>query len=257
MKEIKLNPTLLIQRPISAVVDETTLEFKNGVAVAEAIIKCYGTDKTYKCFGLIDENFCEVYGDVIDGDITSQSLMFYRFNKNIVRCGDNDYIVEVSCTDYDRSWTEFRHISIENGVPIFVNKLGTPYFPKKRHSNLVTVGTIGGCYRIYDVLKRCYITPELSYIRPSVEDDRVFDVSLSMTADCDDLVLDHLYFKIDTQGNIVSDAISTLDNGRIIISESMSAFDFVEKRRAKLNTQKNDFYKRVRNLKPKKKLFLS
>ncbi len=63
MKEIKLNKVGYLRGEIvSATVDETKLEFKNGIALAEAtVIEIVGNcEKKYRCLGLVNENYCEV-----------------------------------------------------------------------------------------------------------------------------------------------------------------------------------------------------
>ncbi len=244
MREIKLNDVEYLRgKIISASVDEEQLEFKNGVALAKANIVAmqYGQKKAYECYGLIDEEFHEVYGDVKQEDFKAQrNLMFLRYNLSIERFLDNDYIVKVSCgADDDRLWIEYRHIRVENGVPKIINKISEPI--KTKVDRLVICSYSGGLC-LYDVSMGAVITPYLSSIKEN--EGGLFDVSirikLGSRKDKYDLT-DYLFFRIDSNGKIVSSVLSSLENGYLDVSPEESTGKLVEKRKQYIEEREVQF----------------
>lgn len=247
MKEISLNKVTYLRSTItSIIVDETKLEFKNGVAVAEADVSArdlFNESYTYKCMGLIDENFHEVYADSHHGnEIKERNLMFLPYNKNIIRCGDNDFIVEVYCGDDGASWTEYRHIRIVDGIPLMQNKLNKCQITN--HENLVISGYTG-YNRLYDVTTGEYITPVLYDIKESKVNTEVFDIVAKITSseEKNSWYVEYLYFKINTKGQIVSKILSSLASDYIFdcLPIGTSVEEVINDRKEKLKTMEEHF----------------
>lgn len=208
MRNIRLNDVSYLRRTdVSAVIEEDNLDFRAGMAVAKACISG-SRQESYECFGVIGENYKELYDDSIKGNFGERNLMFLSYNRNIVRLSDNDFIVEVLCGDDGRSWTEIRHIKVIDGVPTLVNKnLGGCI--KTSFDNLIIVGSGYRGYALYDVNKGITITPYLMSIKESYS--RLFEVATKV--DCDALgQTDYLFFRLNEKGELVSEVLSTIEN---------------------------------------------
>ncbi len=123
MKEIKYykNRPYLRYGIESLEVEETNLVFEGGFAIAEATMS--GTDMqfqpfTYTCTGIITEGYHEAFDDIGQ----SRYLMFVPNNKQIVRCGKNDFIVKVACENGESTTYEYKHIRVIDGIPTLMNK---------------------------------------------------------------------------------------------------------------------------------------
>lgn len=248
MKEITLNDVNYLRNRITSItVDETNLEFKNGIAVAEAhvdAIDFWNEPYSYNCMGLIDENFHEVYNDTHHGNgVKERNLMFLQYNRNIIRCGDNDFIVEVDCCDDGRSWTEYRHVRIVDGIPILItDKLS--HCQITNHENLVISGF--SSKKLYDVTTGEFITPSLFDIKESKINTEVFDVVAKITSgeEKNPRYVEYLYFKINTKGQRVSYILSSLVKGCVSIWGD-SVVELLEVREKELKIKFEDFVRMV------------
>jgi len=250
MKEIRLNNIKYIRGNIkSATIDEEELKFINGVALVEATIveNRGGTDTTYKCFGLIDEEFNEVYAD--QSKIISnmeRNLMFFRYNNSAERFSDDDYIVEVACRADDRTWTEYRHIRIIDGIPMLINKLGGKPMRTKKEG-LVIVDLLKWKV-LYDINKCVFITPGLVSIKEADNNGDLFDVTARVTSEStknDYELVDYLFFKINSSGQVVTSILSSLENGYLTISEACSTEELIKNRKQSLAVRETQFSEEV------------
>lgn len=253
MREIKLNNNRYLRGIINrAIVDESRLEFINGVALAEAtIVKVgYGKENAYHCFGLIDENFQEVYSDDLRSD-GERNLMFLKYNRKAERFSDNDYVVEVPCPDGENaSWIEHRHVRVVDGTPTLINNIGG-WPVRARKEGLVIAKTFYG-WVLYDINNGVFITPYLVSIREAEDIDGLFDVTLKVALEdainIYDLV-DYLFLRIDSTGKIVSGVLSSLENGYLEVSPDLSIEELAKNRKQCLKKREVQFGKELSEFK--------
>lgn len=246
MKEIKLNdyPYFLRKgRVESARIDETKLEFRNGVAVAEATVAITGADNhmgVYVCSGLINEKFEEVFGEKVETNFVESALMFIPGNKRILRFGDDDFIVD-SRWGADVSNKEYLHIRTQNGVLELMNyDLG----PCTKTSD-DTIAIIGEDEKaLYSIEHAKELTPYVESISESETYDGIFDVIAKVKPlDVENYsqLLDFLYFKMNAEGRCVSSVLSSLENGYIYPRSNILVSDLLEERREELTFRAQTF----------------
>ncbi len=258
MREIKLSDAKDLRGTVvQATIDDENVEFINGVAVVEANIVTKddkGKTTNYNCFGLIDHLFCEAFGSSSREDASSRNLMFLRSNQKIYRVGNDDFLV----TFYDRDEDEnkinvkYRHVRIVNGNTILVNE-EMKYPVKTSCDNLfIFKGMIESC--LYNVSRGEYVSSTFFRLNESKNEPGVFNVierislskgGLRMGMVGFDLV-DYLTFKIDSEGNLVSGVLSSLDNGLLSIDENVSIEQVIKDRREELVIREACLYKNFR-----------
>lgn len=243
MRNIKLKEVKhLRSEVISAKIDDADLDFRNGIAVANAniTISFFGAQDSYECVGLINEDYEEAYEN--KPNHFGQNLMFMSFNKEIVRCGDNDFIVEVSCRDDNRIWTEYRHIRIVNGVPTLISRnLGG--CQKTSLENVVIAGF--SIKTLYDTSEGKKVTPSLAKIEESQEEG-IFNAVAKIKVE-NSYYIDYLFFKINNEGMIVSRVLSSLAN-RFLDEPYIAINDLLSKRQAQLNMIRDSFNRTLDSL---------
>ena len=237
MRTIKLNEVNYLRgKVISAEIYDTNLDFRNGIAVVKASIVTldfYRKKGHYESWGLINENYEELYED--ENNLFERNLMFMPFNENIVRCGDNDFIVEVTCRDDNRIWTEYRHIRIVDGVPTLINR-NIGGCQKTSLENTIIAGFNNKT--LYDITEGKKVTPSLTKIEES-EEKGIFNAVAKIQTE-DSYCTDYLFFKVNRKGIIVSRVLSSLANG--FLDESyISIDDLLSKRQAQLNMISDSF----------------
>lgn len=251
MKEIKLNGCSHLRGGIveTAKVDETKLEFRNGVAVAEAEVKAVMVPSwypfSYKCEGLINENFQEVFGDTLL-DSYERNLMFLPYNKKITRFGDNDFIVNMSCYEDDRWWEEYRHIRTVNGFPTLVNRLSC--CNKKVNETLMIMGK--NKKALYSVESGKMLTPYVESISESETYYDIFDVIASVSSlsfEKFKQLNDVLCFKINSAGRTVSKVLSSLEDGYLPYGNDFIVEELLEQRQADLTFRVDDFEETIKS----------
>ncbi len=249
MKEIKLNDCSYLRgRVIESVrVDETKLEFRNGVAVAEANVR--GGDR-YNPFwdtweGLINENFQEVFGDTLP-DSYERNLMFLPYNKKITRFGDNDFIVNMSCYESGRQWKEYRHIRTVNGFPTLVNRVSC--CNKKVNEALMIMGK--NKKALYSVESGEMLTPYVDSISESEMYYDIFDIMTSVSSlsfEKFKQLNDVLCFKINSAGRTVSKVLSSLEDGYLPYGNDLIVEELLEQRQADLTFRVDDFEETIKS----------
>ena len=225
MKNINLskNENNRRRNVIASVVDEKDIEFINGVALVPATISevdCFDKKITYTAYGLIDEDFNEVYSNgLYDGTTSSLaecSLMFFQCNQSAIRCGENDFVVEVAGYSEEEKITKYLHIRLIEGVPKIIG-----YLPGKArktgYEKYITVGH-EGFVSLYDFTEAKYITPELFSIKLSPVNKNVFDVIARVTIDDPDFpnklgYIEYLFFSINLKGERVTMVRSSFVGG--------------------------------------------
>jgi len=244
MREIKLNSVEYLRGKIlSASVDEEKLEFINGVALARATVISNngGGDDVFACYGLIDEHFLEVYADTQKNDFKAQrNLMFMKYNLGAERILDNDFVIKVACGADNGSWIEYRHIRIVDGVPMTVNKIGK--YVRTKLDRLVICNWYDSFY-LYDISTGKIVTPHLASIRETDENDKLFDVSVEVMLEEGKYgLVDNLFFRIDSKGNIVSSVLSSLENGYLdVVPDETSIEELVQSRKQYLQEREVQF----------------
>lgn len=267
MKEIALKKVnYLRSNSCKATVDENNVQFINGVALVKATVTKEdwrsGNQITYESFGLIDENFEEVYDDTLDGK-TSRYLMFLEHNKSTIQIGENDYLVSVNTGDVDRSWTEFHHIRINDGIPCVMNS-----FSSLNTTNIPHLFTNG--HALYDVKQAAFLTRKYSSIEALPVDENseqlylVKDIVTSYEyPDGNELmipknketgIVDRLVFVIDSSDTIISPIYSELEHDWYVAQYGID-IDYtalIEERKAKLKKQEANGIKLIEGLQKKK-----
>lgn len=246
MKRIILNGCSHLRGGIveNATVDETKLEFRNGVAVAEAEVKGVRVTPSwhpfsYTCEGLINENFQEVFEDKLP-DSYERNLMFLPYNEKITRFGDNDFVVNMSCYEDGSWWEEYRHIRIINGVPTLVNQVAP--CTKKINETLMIMGENKNT--LYSIEQSKMLTPYVESIRESETYDGIFDVMAKvkpLDGENHLQLLDFLYFKMNAEGRCVSSVLSSLENDYIYPRSNILVSDLLEERREGLASRAQAF----------------
>ncbi len=192
-------------------VDEEQVHFINGIAAVNI------TDSKGKmCSGIINEEYQEVFDDdEYQYGKACRNLMFLRYNTNIFRCGENDFIV---CTrrgdDYHFYYTNM-HIRIVDRKAMCINKDIGEYF-KTNLENILIIGGNRNWHNkgLYDITKGKQICEGYDEISVIDGDPNRFFVkkritSLTEESTSEDLYLtDNLYFQIDQNGHIISKVFS-------------------------------------------------
>lgn len=246
MREIKLNSVEYLRRNIiSATVDEDQLEFKNGVALARAVVTSSYHGKVYSCWGLIDEQFQEVYSDSQQEDFKAQrNLMFMEYNLGAERLLDNDYIIKVACGADNGTWIEYRHIRVVDGIPMTINKIGK--YVRTKLDRLVICSWYDSFY-LYDISTGKMVTPHLASIKETDENDELFDVSIKVMLENGNCgLVDNLFFRIDSEGNIVSKVLSSLENGYLDVAPEESIEELVQSRKQYIQEREEQFEKELK-----------
>ncbi len=249
MREIKLNDVEYLRGIVKrATVDESSLKFINGVALVEATVvsERFGGDNTFNCFGLIDENFQEVYNDK-SPSVGGRNLMFLPYNIKAERFSDNDFVVEVPCSDGENaSWVEHRHIRVVDGLPTVINKIGG-WPVRTRKEGLVIAETFRNLvdgWILYDINEGKFVTPQLVSIRETEENGGLFDVTLKVALEKSKSryeLIDYLFFRIDSSGKIISSILSTLENGYLDIASEGSIEELITNRKQYLQDREVQF----------------
>lgn len=233
--------------------EASRLEFKNGVALAHAVVVYdnNGEEERVGCYGLIDENFQEVYAPEKKG-AAERYLMFLGFNKNAERFSDNDYLIEVirrAGTVLAPEYTEYLHIHVEDGVPTLMNVLSSSKPVTTKREGLFIIKT-GNGLALYDIYEGKFVTPELVSIKEDEENDGMFNVTLRVTLEESENkfeLVDYLFFRIDSTGRIVSNVLSSLENGTLTyIPEGCTIGELFETRKECLSVRESQFGEEVR-----------
>ena len=114
MEEVKINDVSYLRSGVKSITyNPDEVEFINGIGVAKATID-FGRNEKYECYGLINEQWEEIFSD--KETYAERSLMFLPYVKRITRISENDFICQIDCADDGRSWTELRHIKLIDNV---------------------------------------------------------------------------------------------------------------------------------------------
>ncbi len=211
MKEITYhNRRYLRSNDLVLSVDEEQVHFINGIAAVN--IKD-GNRKLYS--GIINEDYQEVFDDEYRYGEARRYLMFLRYNTNIFRCGENDFIVRTRHGDDHNFYYTNAHIRIVDKKAIFINKDIGEYYP----TNLKNIFIIDGNMNWHD--KGLYDISKGKHICGGYDEISVVDgypnhffvkkriTSLTEEATDEDLYLtDYLYFQIDQNGHIITKIFS-------------------------------------------------
>lgn len=199
-------------------VDEEQVCFINGIAAINAIV----TGKNGKADGIISGIINESYQEIFDdenqyGDCDiRRNLMFLGYNKNILRCGENDFIVTVRQGNEYHWHDANKHIRIKDMKAILINKDIGEYSRTNDENILI----IGGMFNRHN--KKLYNITSGEYTNGSYDEISIIDGYSnrfvvkkhinSLTEDSsrdEDLYLtDDLYFQIDENGHIISKIFS-------------------------------------------------
>ena len=138
--------------------------------------------------------------------------MFLRYNKNILRFGENDFIVNQQQSDEFYTFYSNKHIRIEGMKAILINE-NIGEYSKTNDENILI---IGGDFNWHD--KKLYNISKGEYIGGGYDEISVIDgysnrfavkkrvTSLTEESRKDErlFLTDDLYFQIDQNGNIIS-----------------------------------------------------
>lgn len=212
---------------VQAVMVSTT---RRNITIPEehlnSIYKVYVHIKENLVFGIINKEYKEAFSDLYKAGKSTNSaheyLMFYRFNREIIRIGEKDFIVTVSYYDDDRNWLEIKHLRIvKKTIRLINDKL-----PELKPTNIKTI--LKSRYFLYDVKAAKAIGPKYSLIEDFKKYNsskgeiimaaKVVDniTSLKMNGiyipkNKDTALSTELHFYINEEGKIVSNIYSTFD----------------------------------------------
>lgn len=224
MKKIKLNNISGRSKLLSAYVDEKTIEFINGIAIvkAEFFIKYRylkkQPKKLYSSYGLINENYEELFGN--NPSSIEKLLMFTNQNTQIKRIGNNDFLIIIHFEGYNRDIVKNIHIRLIDGVPTLINLLDD--WMETSNKDIIIIG--GVTKRLYNIDTDKFITPELSYIKESEKDEGVFDCIATVSSDDAKepfAIKENLFFKIDSEGKIITPVISSIREAEAALEENI------------------------------------
>lgn len=249
MKQIKLNKVPYLRyENTEAFIEDENVEFINGVALVKAILKSSSKggsqSSVYDAFGLINENFEEIYCDEKLEGMASRKLMFLPYNKFLIRVDTDDYLSSVRVCDGDRTFDKYYHIRVIDGIPTVMQEFSqimATHDPK-----FVTDG-----HALYDVMRASFVTRKYSLFESlPVEKDGVpaYLVSTEVSSYCypnSDTrwmpiniktgIVDNLTFVIDREDQIISPVYSMLDHDWYVkMDENISLEEIEEKRKTEL-----------------------
>lgn len=214
-------------------IDEEQVHFINGIASVNATVIDKNGRKKEVISGIIDEEYQEVFDDENSyGEFDARrNLMFLGYNTNILRCGENDFIVTVRQGDEYHFHYANKHIRIKNMKANFINEdIGE--YTKTNDENILIIGGMFNEHnkRLYNIAEGKHIGryTEISTIDGypncfavkkhinSLTEESPRDESLYLT--------DDLYFQIDQNGHIISKIFSQrklefLDYGDVDIDD--------------------------------------
>ena len=138
-------------------IDEKEVNFINGIAAVNACVIYNKKSRVWACSGVIDENYNEYfntknkYGEEL---VITRNLMFYGYNSEILRVGENDFFVKVKLGYYDSGAYRFiiKHIRLNEGKLELINgDIGANYEKTSSNNLLITSDLFGENKRLYDV----------------------------------------------------------------------------------------------------------
>lgn len=122
-------------------VDEEQVHFINGIAAVNVIAMDINRSDKYICSGIINEEYQEVIDDEDQYEkfVIRRNLMLLEYNKNILRCGENDFIVTVHQGDEYFSCVN-KHIRIKNMKATIINENVGKYLKTNNENILIIRG---------------------------------------------------------------------------------------------------------------------
>jgi len=215
-------------------VNEEEVHFINGIAAVNAIVIDRNSEEKTICSGIINEEYQEVFDDEdqYGNYLIRRNLMFLEYNTNILRCGENDFIVSVCRGNDDFSYTVNKHIRIKDMKATLVNE-DIGYYFKKNNENILIIDGMFNRHekKLYNIAKGEFLKEAYDEIFIIEDNPNCFTVKKrvnSLTEESsknEDLYLsDDLYFQIDQDGNIISKVFSQrkldyLDYGDLDINQ--------------------------------------
>lgn len=199
-------------------VDEEQVHFINGIAAVNATVVGQNGRENETISGIINEAYQEVFDDKSQcaWSYAGRYLMFIPYNKNILRCGENDFIVTVRQGDENHWYYAYKHIRIKDMKATLVNEdIGECF--KTNDENILIIGGVSNWHnkKLYNIAKGEHIDghyDEISIIDGYPNRFAVKKYINSLTEDSskgEDLYLtDDLYFQIDQNGHIISKIFS-------------------------------------------------
>lgn len=201
-------------------VDEEQVHFINGIAAVNATVHGFRTKTGSEIYsGIINEEYQEVFDDEVQyGDIGAiRHLMFLGYNTNILRCGENDFVVTVRQGDEYHCRYAYKHIRIMDMKATLINEDIGEYI-KTNDGNILITGGLFNQHgkKLYNVIQGKHIGSGYSKI-DSIDGSNQFYVVKRVSSRTkenskgeEDLCLtDDLHFQIDSNGHIISRVLSS------------------------------------------------
>ena len=228
---------------VSIRVNKENLCFREGMAVAKAIVTYKGMDSkfyTYECMGVINENFEECFDDQ---HFEGEDLMFLPCNKEIMRCGDHDFIVRVEKENAIQNGVEYHHIRIYSKVPMLVNRdlVKQPFgtiLPTDKEE-IIVAGN-----QFYSVSTCSYLTRPLTSIEKAEGYPRVFlirDFIKPENMETEDFS-EYLQFSMNTSFELESGILSSGKLDFIGFPKTFAEYEMVRLSRLKELLQEGEKY---------------
>ncbi len=253
MKEIKLKSTILREEVLNAQVDETTLDFHNGLAIAKAIVTTKGlfdVPYIYECMGVINENFEEVFYTTPSVDF-EKYLMFLPFNQDIIWAGSDSFRVTTKKSLGVREGSSY----IEDVLLCLDRETFALTSPNINHfipTETEDIAIVN--QRLYRLSKKVFLTHQLYQLQEIKKNtfyvmDKV--MSKRFGEGIENFLYDFLSYQIDGDGNVISPVYSKIANPHTLYGSisSLCCDKVHDLRRLELTSRASSFEEITRNLK--------
>jgi len=228
---------------VNAEVDEESLNFINGIAVAKVKILYTSGYECHK-FCIINENYEEAF--TYDGENDSTKILsLSNNNTNIERITENDFVVTSICSKGSHCTRKNCHIKIEDNIPKLIH---TKFYNIKttKCPNIIIVDG-----RLYNVKIGNFITRKYYCIEEILNDKQEHNkFFVTDKLEIDNNFADYLSFVIDENDHIISPIYFEVELGLYIEEISNLEYEKIkEKRLLELHKKRNKSNEIIKMLK--------
>lgn len=238
-------------------VDETNINFINGLAVVKATVYCFEMEynfgsyipKTYTftCEGIINENFEEAFQAKYETDI-NKYFIFRKENQKIMRFGPNDFVVETEQINQHKVEKSFAHIRLINKEPTIINE-NLKDFSLTSNENLAILDN-----QFYYVAVAQYKGPKFKSLKEckDIPGEYIVEDEIIIPKDPNDphdyTIIDHLTFRMNKEFQITSYIYSSLEPELPLDIQSQTYKEVREERMVQLLDKKRKYKERYDSL---------
>lgn len=237
-------------------IETDNLDFKNGYAVAKALVSCYTLEKgfsgykpkmyTFDCEGLINEKYEEAF-NTNNKSNAAKYFMFLEETKKITRLKENYFIVESSCKEYGKYRTNFTFLGIHNKIP-FVVQNNIQNFKETSTKDLVIINN-----QFYNLITSKFVGPKFESLEETKKTG-IFEfidrLNIPDESDYSYSTIELLTAKVYSDFTLYSDVYSASEGDKALLTNGIENYlEVREKRIKELKTRKTEFLSRYRFLK--------